>query len=137
MAFKRDGTAHVIKHIFRKSRIGGRVADAQYNKKVYEILVEHGKELRMLGIPLKGWAIDCNGQPFDAVTQFCENSKALCGIDAVGFIGKASHLFNPNVRSKLRTPIGRTVLCGDVKTQEGLKGKKWVTWDSDYYREMV
>lgn len=74
VAFKVDGTAHVLKHIFRKSHIGGRVADAEYNRKVYDLLTEHGKEIKALNLPIKAWAIDCNGLPFDAVTSFCNNS---------------------------------------------------------------
>ncbi len=138
VAFKADGSAHVVKHIFRKCGIMGRVADAAYNASVYEVLVAHGKEIAALGIPIKGWAIDANGLPFEAVTSFAANSRKLCGIEACGFVGRASHFFNPNSRSRLRSEIARTVLCGDA--QEIAKagtGKRWVAWDSDYYRERV
>ena len=137
-AFKADGSAHILKHIFRKCGIMGRVADAAYNAAVYEVLVTHGKEIASLGIPIKGWAIDCNGLPFEAVTSFASNSKKLCGIEACGFVGRASHFFNPNTKSRLRSEIARTVLCGDA--QEIAKpgtGKRWVAWDSDFYRERV
>lgn len=138
LAFKVDGTAHVLKHIFRKSRIGGRVADAEYNRKVYDLLTEHGKEIKALNLPIKAWAIDCNGLPFDAVTSFCNNSMSLCGLFACGFIGKASHMFNPNVKSRIRSEIGRTVLCGDdLEHLKAGAGKKYVFWDSDHYREKV
>lgn len=138
VAFKADGTAHVVRHIFRKSAIGGRVADAEYNAKVYALLTEHGRELTRLGTPLKGWAIDANGLPFDAVTAFAANAPTLCGLQACGFTGRASHFFNPNTRARLRTAIGRTVLCGNA--EEIVKagaGKRWVAWDSDFYRERV
>lgn len=138
VAFKADGTAHVMAHLFRKCAIGGRVADAEYNRKVYELLVAHGQEIARLGVPLKGWAIDANGLPFDAVLSFCREAHRLTGLAACGFIGRASHLFNPYLRSKLRTDIARTVLCGDER--EHLKsgsGHRWVYWDSDFYRERV
>ena len=138
VAFKADGTAHVMAHVFRKCGIGGRVADAEYNRKVYEVLVAHGQEIARLGVPLKGWAIDCNGLPFDAVTAFCRESRRLCGLTACGFIGRAAHLFNPYTRAKLRTDISRTVLCGDA--EEHVKagaGRRYVLWDSDFYRERV
>lgn len=138
VAFKADGTAHVMRHIFRKCSIGGRVADAEYNAKAYRLLVAHGQEIARLGIPLKGWAIDANGLPFDAVTGFCANAPALCGLRACGFTGRASHVFNPNSRAKLRTAIGRTVLCGDAEERvRAGAGKRWVQWDSDFYRERV
>lgn len=138
VAFKSDGSAHLLKHIFRKCGIMGRVADAAYNAETYETLVQHGREIASLGIPIKGWAIDCNGLPFEAVTSFAANSRKLCGIEACGFVGRASHFFNPNSRGRLRTEIARTVLCGDA--QEIAKagtGKRWVQWDSDFYREKV
>ncbi len=138
VAFKVDGTAHVLAHLFRKCAIGGRVADAEYNRKVYELLVAHGKEIARLGVPIKGWAIDANGLPFDVVLSFCRESRHLTGLSACGFIGRASHMFNPYVRSKLRTDIARTVLCGDER--EHLKsgsGHRFVYWDSDFYRERV
>ena len=138
VAFKADGSAHILKHIFRKCGIMGRVADAAYNAAVYEVLVTHGKEIAALGIPIKGWAIDCNGLPFEAVTSFVSNSKKLCGIDACGFVGRASHIFNPNIKSRLRSEIARTVLCGDAQEIANVgTGKRWVAWDSDYYRERV
>ena len=138
VGFKVDGTAHVMAHIFRKCGIGGRVADAEYNRKVYNVLIEHGNEIAHLGVPVKGWAIDCNGLPFDAVTAFCKESRRLCGLSACGFIGKASHQLNLYSRAKLRTDIARTVLCGD--DAEHLKpgaGIRYVMWDSDFYRERV
>ncbi len=138
VAFKADGTAHVMAHLFRKSNIGGRVADAEYNRKVYELLVSHGQEIKRLGVDLKGWAIDANGLPFDAVIGFTKESMRLTGLQACGFIGKASHVYNPYIRSKLRTDINRTILVGDDR--EHLKtgaGKRWVYWDSDFYRERV
>ena len=138
VAFKSDGSPHVLKHIFRKCGIMGRVADAAYNAETYEVLVAHGKEIAALGIPIKGWAIDGSGLPFDAVTSFTNNSKRLCGIEACAFLGRASHVYNPNVRSRLRTEIDRTVLCGDEAEQKKAgSGKHWVYWDSDYYRERV
>ncbi len=138
VAFRADGSAHVLKHIFRKCGIMGRVADAAYNAETYETLVQHGREIAALGIPTKGWAIDASGLPFDAVTSFANGSKRLCGIEACAFLGRASHMYNPNVRSRLRTEIARTVLCGDEAEQRKAgSGKHWVYWDSDYYRERV
>lgn len=62
----------------------------------------------------------------------------LCGVPACAFAGRASHIFNPFIRSRLRDSIGRTVLCGN--DQEHVKsgsGFKYMFFDSDIYREMV
>ena len=53
-------------------------------------------------------------------------------------LGRASHVFNPFVRTRLRDSVNKTVLCGDA--QEHVKsgaGKKYMFWNSDYYRETV
>ena len=53
-------------------------------------------------------------------------------------IGRSSHIWNENVRSRLRNAVDRTVLCGDA--EEHVKagaGKKWIAFDTDYYREKV
>ena len=53
-------------------------------------------------------------------------------------IGRASHKFNPYIRTRLRDEINSTVLCGDP--EEHIKagaGKKYMFWDSDLYRETV
>lgn len=44
-----------------------------------------------MGIRIDAWAIDGNGQPFNAVVEFVKHSKAICGIPAAAFVGKASH----------------------------------------------
>lgn len=105
---------------------------------MYETLAKLGKQLRSLNIKDLKWGIDCNGVPFDAVTSFCNSSKSICGIQAIGMIGRASHIWSGNVRSKLRNEQNRTVLCGDAMEQiKSGSGKKWIAWDSDLYREKV
>lgn len=50
--------------------------------------------------------------------------------------GKASHMFNGYVRSRLRDAINNTVLCGDAAEHvKSGAGKKYIFWNSDYYRE--
>lgn len=53
-------------------------------------------------------------------------------------LGRASHVYNGFVRSRLRNEIGRTVLCGDP--EEHVKsgaGRKYMFWDSDLYRQLA
>ena len=88
--FMNDQTSVVIYHKFRKSNVHVNVPEQEYYKQVYELLVQHGKELKSLGIRIDAWAIDANGSPYNAVLDFCRNSKKLCGIPACGFLGRAA-----------------------------------------------
>lgn len=136
--FKRDMTAVCIYHHLTKCNIDMKLSDAEYNRQVVQVLEKVGREIKATGIPLFGWAIDANGVPYTAVTDFCKTSKQTVGIQATGFIGKASHMFNGFVRSRLRNEINRTVLCGDAQEQvKAGAGRKYTFWDSDLYREMV
>ena len=80
IAYKVDMTAVMIGHIFQPCSISTKLTDTEYNQKVYEVLAEHGRELKALNIKNLKWGIDCNGVPFDAVTSFCNNSSVVCGI---------------------------------------------------------
>lgn len=105
---------------------------------MYNALADLGRQLKSYNIKIDGWGIDASGTPFDAVTSFSKNSVAICGIPACAMLGRASHMFNGFVRSRLRDEISRTVLCGDQ--QEHLKagsGKKYMFWDSDLHREIA
>jgi len=138
VGFKPDMTAHVLHYSFTRCNIDSRLPPAQYNQAVYDALTSLGKELAALGLKIDGWGIDASGVPFDAVTQFAKSSARLCGLPACAMMGRASHLFNPFVRSRLRDAQNGTVLCGDA--QEHVKagaGRKYMFWDSDRYREAV
>jgi len=138
VGFKPDMTAHVITYFFNRCNVDSTLPTAQYNEAIYDLLVALGKQIASLGLPINGWGIDGSGLPFDAVTLFAKNSTQLCGIPACACLGRASHIFNPYVRSKLREATNKTVLCGDA--QEHVKagaGKKYMFWDSDFYRETV
>ena len=136
IAYKIDGTGVMIGHIFKPCSISTKLTDAEYYRQVYDLLSQHGRELKELNLKGLKWAIDCNGVPFDAVTDFCKASVAICGIPSVGMIGRSSHIWSENIRSRLRAAQERTILCGDTKEQiSSGSGKKWIAWDSDYYRE--
>ena len=138
VGFKPDMTAHVITHMFTRCNIDLKLPTAEYNNAVYDALVALGNQLKQLGIKIDGWGIDASGTPFDPVTMFARSSFNTVGISACAMLGRASHIFNPFVRSRLRESIGRTVLCGDpAEHVKAGAGKKYVFWDSDYYREIV
>ena len=126
----------MVWHKFRKSNVHVNVPEQDYYKQVYELLATHGRELKELGIRIDAWAIDANGQPFNAVLDFCRNSKRICGLPACGFVGRASTQFRGYVRSRLKDPINETVLCGDEEEHRKLgSGRRWVYFDSDKVHE--
>lgn len=114
VGFKPDMTAHIIHYFFTRCYVDSKMPTAQYNEAIYDLLTDLGKEIAALGVPIDGWGIDAGGLPFDAVTMFAKNSNQLCGIPACACIGRAAHIFNPFVRTKLREAVNRTVLCGDA-----------------------
>ena len=114
VAFKPDMTAHVMHHMFTKCKIDSRLPTAEYNNAVIDALVKLGKQLKSFGIKIDGWGIDASGTPFDAVTMFAKTSMQTVGIPACAMLGRASHVFNGFVRSRLRDEINKTVLCGDA-----------------------
>lgn len=138
VGFKPDMTAHVIDYFFTRCSIDSKLPQSQYNDAVYKALEGVGKQLKASGLKIDGWGIDGSGVPFDAVTAFSKQSAQAVGLPACAMLGRASHIFNPYVRTRLRDAVNKTVLCGDA--QEHVKagaGKKYMFWDSDYYRETV
>lgn len=128
VAFDRDRTAFVTEHVISRIRIDSRVNDTEYARKVYEALSEHGRAIRALGVKIDAWGIDAGGKQFDAVTTFAPMSVQVCGIPACAMVGQSQMKFNGFTRSRLRDALNRTVLCGD-------RGKKWLFWDADCYKE--
>ena len=134
-AFKPDMTAHVLYHEVFRSRIDGKLNDAEYNQAVVALLAKIARNLKGLNLKLDAWAIDAGGRNWDAVCSFSRSQSAL-GLPACAFAGRSATVFNPLSRSRLRDAIGRTVLCGDA--QEHLKrgsGQKYVFFDADFYKE--
>ena len=128
----------MVWHKFRKCRISTSLPEQDYYQKVYNLLAEHGREIKALGIPVNAWVIDANGVPFNAVCDFCRNSVKLCGIPAAGFIGKASHVYTSFTKSRLKEDVNQTLLCGDAAEHaKSGTGRKWIFFNSDYYHELV
>lgn len=117
VAFKKDMSSLVIFHDIQRCRIDLKLPEAEYNQSVYAELEKLGRRLKALGVKLDGWGIDAGGRNWSAVCQFAKNASHLVGISACAMAGRASHIFNPFVRTRLRDAIGRTVLCGDAMEQ--------------------
>lgn len=135
-AFRPDNTSVVLDYRIFKASIDARLNDTEYNKRVYEQLEKVGKWLKALNLGIQAWGIDAGGRNWDTVCEFAKNSTAVCGIPACAMAGKASHVFNPVVRTRLRDSLNRTVLCGDPQEHaRSGSGQKYMFFDSDFYRE--
>lgn len=135
VAFDRDMTAHVVWHEITKCRIDSKLPETEYNNAVIRALTGVGQHLAGLGISIDAWGIDGSGIPFNAVTRFAKTSAKVCGIRACAMIGRANHMFNPYVRSRLRDALNDTVLAGDPQehVQSGA-GAKYIIWNADKWR---
>lgn len=132
VAFKPDMTAVVVHHNILPCNIDQKQNDTAYAQAIHALLSQVEAHLTGLGIKIDGWAIDAGGRNWSSVVQF---AKFQTRIPTCAFAGRASHIFNPFVRSRLRDAINRTVLCGDA--QEHVKagaGTKYVFFDSDYWK---
>lgn len=135
VCFKIDGSAHVIWHDIQPCRIPSTLTQAEYNQQVYAQLEKLQDRLLALNVKIDCHAIDGSGIPFDCVTSFCRTTKK---IPSCAFLGRASHVFNPFVRSKLRDAVGNTILCGDAQAHAGNSlGVRYVFWDADKYKMAV
>ena len=132
VSFDSHMTATILYHEIYKCHISSNLPETEYHQQVYNLLTKYGKKVASLGLKIDYVGIDAGGANFNPVCDWTNHSIKLCGLSSRGFVGRASHMWNGNVRSKLRSATGRTVLCGDEA--EHLKsgsGKKWVAWDAD------
>lgn len=137
-AFKPDMTSIVLAHFLVKCHIDQLLPETQYNQAVYKLLSDVGQKLKATGMKFDGWAIDSGGRNWEAVCQYTKQSMMSCGIRSCAFAGRAAHIFNPFVRTRLREAIGRTVLCGDAKEHiKAGSGCKYVFFDADLYKELA
>lgn len=127
-------TGTVIYHEVFKCRIPSSLPETEYASQVYNLLTTYGRKLRTFGIGNLVIAIDAGGQNWNPVCDWARNSASIKGVElkSCAFAGRASHVWNPNVRSKIRSAIGRTVLCQDEQS-----GRRWVAWDSDFGKHQV
>ena len=142
MVFMRNQTSHIIWHKFKKSRIPANIPEHDYYQRLYNLLGEHGRELKKVadehGFKIQGWSIDCGGSNWNAVLDFAKNSMRICGLPCCGFAGKASHAYRSFVRSRLKEDVNRTLLCGDEdERKKSGTGHRYTYFDSDLYHEQA
>ena len=72
------------------------------------------------------------------MVDFVKRSRAICGIPAAAFIGKASHQYRSFMRTRLKEDVNRTLLCGNEEEHKVAgSGRKYTFFDSDLYHSKV
>lgn len=122
-------TALVLAYHATKIRIPDKIPESEFDRRVFEALAMHGREIAALGVKIDRWGVDAGGRQFPAVTRFAATSAALCGMEATAMLGRAGRNWNPYVRSRIRAAINDTVLCRDNQSRE------WLAFDADAYKE--
>ena len=118
--------------------IDQKLPDAAYNAAVHDALLGVCKAIKALNVKVDGLAVDASGRNWDAVCGFAKVAPRTVGLQVCGFAGRAAHMFNPYVRSRLRDAIGRTVLAGDAREHvKSGAGNKYVFFDADFYKEQA
>jgi hypothetical protein len=77
--------------------VSGNVSLEERSTKVYEALVVLGKDIMSRTVTPSRWYIDASGTDFKTVLNFCKNSPALVGIQAVPCTGRVENNgYKPN-----------------------------------------
>ena len=129
IAFDLALTAQVVAYHVTRIKIPEKLPEPEFDRRVFEALAAHGREIAALGLPVVKWGVDAGGRQFPAVTRFAPQSAALTGRAAMPMLGRAGRNWNPFVRSRVRMPLNDTVLCRDPQ------GREWLAWDADAYKE--
>ena len=131
-AYGRDQTAAVLWYGLHPMDVSGDTTKAAREAKVYEALVAHGKHLASLQCAPGLWIIDAGGTDFDVVLQFVRNSVKLCGIQAIGAVGKSSKMYKPWGKNIVGQPRDQCHMRAD--SFAGVK-RTWLNWNADYWKE--
>ena len=129
ISFDLDLTALVVAYHATPIKISDRIPEAEFDRRVFEALAAHGREIAALGLKINRWGIDAGGRQFQAVTRFVQSAQALCGLPATAMLGRAGRNWNPFVRSRIRAALNDTVYCRDMQ------GREWLAFDADVYKE--
>jgi energy-coupling factor transporter ATP-binding protein EcfA2 len=131
VAFGSDQTAAVLAYGVHEMSVATGATEAETARATYEALVVHGCNLAALPCKPETWIIDAGGTAFDVVIRFAAESMRLCGLQAIPATGRGSKNYRPYGKSVLGKPREQCHMAVD------LKGRKWVAWHADYWREQA
>jgi len=141
LGFGRDQSAAVMWYGLFTSPplpIKNDMPEPEQDKKLFEALVIHGKQLATMSCAPKVWVVDA-GYNFDTVTLFCPQAARLCGLPAMAFWGSGWKNYRHfPLASKTLKPGPQREMLG-VHGDRGPNGnrREWVVWHSDYWREIA
>jgi len=121
----------VTAYFVQRCAVDSKVNDTAYNRKIYELLVQHVNAVKGLGIKLNAYGIDAGGKQWDPVTRLSQMSNDLFGFTVTPMAGRAGRSWNPNVRTRIRDSLNDTVFCRDQQN------RMWLAFNADTYREQM
>lgn len=131
LGFGSDQTAAVIGYGVHSMSVPPGATEGEAARALYEALVAHGRALAALSCRPEVWVIDAGGAAFDVVLRFCAESARLVGVQATPCTGRGSR----NYRSAGKSVLGKP--REQCHTAVDARGRKWVAWNADYWREVA
>jgi len=131
LAFGQDQTGAVLGYGVHEMSVQPGATEAEAARATYEALIVHGRNLAALSCRPETWIIDAGGTAFDVVIRFCAESIRLCGLQAIPATGRGARNYRPFGKSLLGKPREQCHMAVD------LKGRKWIAWHADYWREQA
>ena len=137
VGFGRDQTAAVVWYGLYEAAPLPILEDlpaGERQRRVFDALTIHGKQLAAMPCKPDVWHIDASGEYFPAVLRFCEQSQSLIGIMAIGSTGVGAKNYRPFGKNVLGQPREYCHMRSDVA--DGRR-RKWFAWQADYWREIA
>jgi hypothetical protein len=131
VGFGGDQTAGVLWYGIHPMSVPTGATEGETARAVYEALVLHGRELAGLSCRPETWIIDAGGSNFDIANRFSIQSTRLCNLQAIPATGRGNRNYRPFGKSVLGQPREQCHTAVDTR------GRKWVAWNADYWREVA
>jgi hypothetical protein len=131
VGFGADQSAAVLGYGIHKMHVSGGATRQEADRAIYENLVQHGRKMAEVGCAPELWFIDAGGAAFDVALKFANESRRVCGIQAIPCTGRGARNYRPYGKSVLGRPREQCHMAVDQR------GRKWVAWNTDYWREIA
>jgi hypothetical protein len=128
-SFGSDQTAAVLGYGIHEMSVAAGATEAEARRAMYENLVAHGRTLAALPCRPELWFIDAGGAAFDVVLDFAVNSVRIVGLQAVPCTGQGARQYKPWGKNVIGVAKEYCHQSADAR------GRKWVKWHADYWRE--
>ena len=130
-SFGADQTASVLAYGIDAMNVEGGATNAEFARRTYEALINHGRKLASIPCKPDYWLIDAGGAAFDIVHRFCLESISLVKLVAIPCTGRGARNYRPYGKSVLGKPREGCHTAVDTRN------RKWIAFNADYWREQA